>query len=74
MKFQGARNQLLETFQKLGTTLAPGEEREVNLVVTLRRVNGELDVSNTTNEYAVPDLASLLTIKVTPAAHLIAAE
>jgi hypothetical protein len=61
VKFQTARNNLLKALQALGTQLAPGQEIEVpNLVIKLRRVNADLDVSKETNEYSV-DFLSLLT-------------
>ena len=60
VKFQTARNQLLEALQHYGMSLAPGEEVEVStLVIRLRRVNEDLEVSKAENEYAV-DLASML--------------
>lgn len=54
VKFQTSRNELLKALQGIGATLAPGEETVVpNLVIKLRRVNGELDVTKEENEYAV---------------------
>lgn len=60
IKFQTARNALLKVMQDLGAQLAPGQEIEVpNLVIKLRRINSELDVSKAENEYSV-DLMALL--------------
>lgn len=39
--FQAARNALLEQINAAGANLQPGEEVQLNLVVQLRRVNGE---------------------------------
>lgn len=62
IKFQNARNQLLEGLQAMGAQLEPGQEIEIpNLVIKLRRVNGELDVTKEFNEYTV-DLVSMLSM------------
>lgn len=72
VKRRTAQNQLLQALKDLGVSMAPGEEKELNLKVKLRRVNEELSVSKEDNEYAV-DLNSLLAV---PAAQpqLLAAE
>src|SRR5690606_19606928 len=41
--FQSARNDLLDQILSVGKTLAPGEERTLNLVIQLRRVNADLE-------------------------------
>lgn len=41
---QTARNDLLEQLMAVAEKLEPGEAREINLVVQLRRINGEAPV------------------------------
>lgn len=60
IKFQTARNNLLAACQSIGAQLEPGQEIEIpNLVIKLRRVNEELDVTKDTNDYAA-DLMTML--------------
>ncbi len=40
-QFNSARNDLLKQIMEVAKTLQPGEERELNLTLQLRRVNGE---------------------------------
>jgi len=59
VKQRNAQNALLEALKKAGASLEPGQEQEVNLSIRIRRVNEELVVESTSNEYAV-DFSSLL--------------
>lgn len=60
IKFQTARNAMLEALQQYGMSLEPGQEVEIpNLVIKLRRVNEEVEVIPADNEYAL-DLRSML--------------
>ena len=58
-QFQSARNDLLKAIQQAGDNLEPGAEVEVKLVVKLRKVNEELEVSKEDNPFAA-NLASLI--------------
>ena len=46
-QFQQARNSLLDELRKAASELAPGEERQVNLIVTLRRTNEQIEATAT---------------------------
>lgn len=59
IKQRTAQNELLKALQQLGSSFEPGQEQVINLTIKLRRVNEEIDVSKTENEYSV-DLGSLL--------------
>ena len=51
-QFQQARNSLLDELRKAASELAPGEERQVNLIVTLRRTNEQVEATATgTNKF-----------------------
>lgn len=64
VKFQTARNKLLQALQALGDTLEPGAEIEVpNLIIKLRRTNENMVIAEDENEYAV-DLLGLLSGRV----------
>ena len=58
-QFQSARNDLLKAIQEAGDNLEPGAEVEVKLVVKLRKVNEEIEVSKEDNPFAV-NLSSLI--------------
>jgi hypothetical protein len=59
IKFQSARNGLMEALQKFGSQLTPGQEVDVpNLIIRLRSVNEETVVDAATNEYAI-DLSAM---------------
>lgn len=58
-QFQSARNDLLKAIQQAGDNLEPGAEVEVKLVVKLRKVNEELEVSKEDNPFAA-NLSSLI--------------
>ena len=58
-QFQSARNDLLKAIQEAGDNLEPGAEVEVKLVVKLRKVNEELEVSKEDNPFAA-NLSSLI--------------
>ena len=58
-QFQSARNQLLKAIQEAGDNLEPGAEVEVKLVVKLRKVNEEIEVSKDNNPFAA-NLSSLI--------------
>ena len=58
-QFQSARNDLLKAIQEAGDNLQPGAEVEVKLVVKLRKVNEELEVSKKDNPFAA-NLSSLI--------------
>lgn len=51
-QFQSARNDLLKAIQEAGDNLEPGAEVEVKLVVKLRKVNEEIEVSKEDNPFA----------------------
>mgnify|MGYP003408666945 FL=1 len=51
-QFQSARNDLLKAIQEAGDNLEPGAEVEVKLVVKLRKVNEEIEVSKEGNPFA----------------------
>lgn len=54
VQFQKARNALLEELKELASSLAPGEEMEIPmLVVKIRRKNDELDLSKEENPFKV---------------------
>lgn len=53
VKQRTAQNDLLEYLQKLGASLQPGEERDLNLQVRIRRINQELTVDKESNEYSI---------------------
>lgn len=59
VKQRTAQNQLLKALQDLGLKMQPGEERDINLTLRMRRVSEELSVSQEENEYAI-DFGSLL--------------
>ena len=51
-EFQQARNTLLDELRKAASELSPGEERQVNLIVTLRRINEQVEATATgTNKF-----------------------
>ena len=51
-QFQQARNSLLDELRKAASELAPGEERKVSLIVTLRRTNEQVEATaNTGNKF-----------------------
>ena len=58
-QFQSARNDLLKAIQEAGDGLEPGAEVEVKLVVKLRKVNEEIEVSKEDNPFAA-NLSSLI--------------
>ena len=58
-QFQSARNDLLKAIQEAGDNLEPGAEVEVKLVVKLRKVNEEIEVSKEDNPFAA-NLSSLI--------------
>lgn len=58
-QFQSARNDLLKAIQEAGDNLEPGAEVEVKLVVKLRKVNEEIEVSKESNPFAA-NLSSLI--------------
>ena len=58
-QFQSARNSLLKAIQEAGDNLEPGAEVEVKLVVKLRKVNEEIEVSKEDNPFAA-NLSSLI--------------
>ena len=58
-QFQSARNDLLKAIQEAGDNLEPGAEVEVKLVVKLRKVNEEIEVSKEDNPFAT-NLSSLI--------------
>ena len=58
-QFQSARNDLLKAIQEAGDGLEPGAEVEVKLVVKLRKVNEEIEVSKEDNPFAT-NLSSLI--------------
>ena len=58
-QFQSARNDLLKALQEAGDNLEPGAEVEVKLVVKLRKVNEEIEVSKEDNPFAA-NLSSLI--------------
>ena len=58
-QFQTARNDLLKAIQQAGDNLEPGAEVEVKLVVKLRKVNEEIEVSKEDNPFAT-NLSSLI--------------
>ena len=58
-QFQSARNDLLKAIQEAGDNLEPGAEVEVKLVVKLRKVNEEIEVSKDDNPFAT-NLSSLI--------------
>ena len=58
-QFQSARNQLLKAIQEAGDNLEPGAEVEVKLVVKLRKVNEEIEVSKEYNPFAA-NLSALI--------------
>ena len=60
-QFQSARNGLLKAIQEAGDNLEPGAEVEVKLVVKLRKVNEELEVSKEDNPFAA-NLTSLIAV------------
>jgi len=67
VKRNTAKNELLATLQKIGAGMKPGEEKILsNLEFRLRRVNEDLEIVKTENEFSVDDLMALLT---TPAAE-----
>jgi hypothetical protein len=65
-KVQAAQNELLESLQKLGFNLEPGQEVTLNLEVRMRRVNNAVTVASKDNEYAVPNLMQALVAKPAP--------
>ena len=58
-QFQSARNDLLKAIQAAGDGLEPGAEVEVKLVVKLRKVNEEIEVSKEDNPFAA-NLSALI--------------
>ena len=58
-QFQSARNDLLKAIQEAGDNLEPGAEVEVKLVVKLRKVNEEIEVSKEDNPFAA-NLSALI--------------
>ena len=58
-QFQSARNDLLKAIQEAGDGLEPGAEVEVKLVVKLRKVNEEIEVSKEDNPFAA-NLSALI--------------
>ena len=58
-QFQSARNDLLKAIQEAGDNLEPGAEIEVKLVVKLRKVNEEIEVSKEDNPFAA-NLSALI--------------
>lgn len=58
VKQRTAQNDLLKALQQLGGTMAPSEEREIQLTVKLRRVGEQLEIAKDQNEYAT-DFTSL---------------
>lgn len=58
-QFQSARNDLLKAIQAAGDNLEPGAEVEVKLVVKLRKVNEEIEVSKEDNPFAA-NLSALI--------------
>jgi len=65
VKQRTASNDLLKALQTLGASFEPGHEETINLIVKLRRVNEEMEVSKTDNEYSA-DLSFLVNPKVEP--------
>lgn len=56
---RSAQNDLLKALQSAGDNLDPGVEKEVRLVVKIRKVNEQLEIKREDNPFAV-DLASLI--------------
>ncbi len=59
VKIQTARNGLLKALIEAGSHLQPGEEKDVNLTIRLRRTSEEMVVANADNEFSA-DLSNLL--------------
>lgn len=54
VKFQSARNGLLDALKAFGAQLTPGQEVDIpDLVIKIRRVNEDMQVEQDDNEYAV---------------------
>ena len=52
-QFQTSRNDLLKSIQEAGDNLEPGAEIKLKLVVKLRRVNEEVEVSKEDNPFSI---------------------
>lgn len=56
---RSAQNDLLKALQAAGDDMDPGAEKQVNLVIKIRKVNSQIEVKREDNPFAV-DLKSLI--------------